>query len=102
MSNQIIPDISANVLPALQVVCAPKSQRKTSKAVKPKTTKTEAVISLLRHKNGASLGDLQSVTGWQAHSVRGFLSGTVKKKLNLALSSQLTAKGERRYQITKA
>jgi hypothetical protein len=48
------------------------------------------------------LGDLQSVTGWQAHSVRGFLSGTVKKKLNLLLSSQLTAKGERRYHIAKA
>ena len=102
MSNQITSDISANDVPALQKASAPKSQRKTSKAVKPKTTKTEAVISLLRHKNGASLGDLQSVTGWQAHSVRGFLSGTVKKKLNLALSSQLTAKGERRYHIAKA
>jgi len=102
MSNQITSDIFANDVPALQVASAPKSQRKTSKAVKPKTTKTEAVISLLRHKNGASLGDLQSVTGWQAHSVRGFLSGTVKKKLNLALSSQLTAKGERRYHIAKA
>ena len=102
MSNQITSDISANDVPALQVASAPKYQRKTSKAVKPKTTKTEAVISLLRHKNGASLGDLQSVTGWQAHSVRGFLSGTVKKKLSLALSSQLTAKGERRYHIAKA
>ena len=102
MSNQISSETSANVLPALQVASAPKSQRKILKAVKPMTTKTEAVISLLRHKNGASFGDLQSVTGWQAHSVRGFLSGTVKKKLNLALSSQLTAKGERRYQITKA
>ena len=102
MSNQITSDISANDVPALQVASAPKSQRKTSKAVKPKTTKTEAVISLLRHKNGASLGDLQSVTGWQAHSVRGFLSGTVKKKLNLPLSSQLTPKGERRYHTAKA
>ena len=102
MSNQISSDISANDMPALHLVSAPKSQRKTSKAVKPKTTKNEAVISLLRHKNGASLGDLQSVTGWQAHSVRGFLSGTVKKKLNLPLSSQLTPKGERRYHTAKA
>ena len=102
MSNQIFSDISANDMPAMQVASAPKTQRKTSKAVKPKTTKTEAVISLLKYNNGASLGDLQSVTGWQAHSVRGFLSGTVKKKLSLALSSQLTAKGERRYQLAKA
>ena len=102
MSNQTSSETSATVLPASQVASAPNSQRKTSKAVKPKATKTEAVISLLRHKNGASLGDLQSVTGWQAHSVRGFLSGTVKKKLNLALYSQLTAKGERRYHIAKA
>ena len=102
MSNQISSETSATDMPAVQVAIPLKAQRKTSKAVKPKVTKTEAVISLLRHKNGASLGDLQAVTGWQAHSVRGFLSGTVKKKLNLALSSQLTAKGERRYQITKA
>lgn len=102
MSNQIASDISANDMPALQVVSVPKPQRKTSKAVKPKASKTEAVLSLLRHKNGASLADLQAVTGWQAHSVRGFLSGAVKKKLNLALSSQLTAKGERRYHIAKA
>ncbi len=47
MSNQITSDISANDVPALQKASAPKSQRKTSKAVKPKTTKTEAVISLL-------------------------------------------------------
>jgi secreted Zn-dependent insulinase-like peptidase len=102
MSNQIASDIYEYDVPALQAEGAPKSQRKTSKAVKPKTSKTEAVLSLLRHKNGASLVDLQSVTGWQAHSVRGFLSGTVKKKLNLALSCQLTAKGERRYHIAKA
>jgi len=102
MSNQITSDVSANDVPAIQAASAPKSQRKASKAVKPKTSKSEAVLSLLRHKNGASLGDLQAATGWQAHSVRGFLSGTVKKKLNLALSSQLTAKGERRYHIAKA
>ena len=102
MSNQITYDVSANDVPAIQAASAPKSQRKASKAVKPKTSKSEAVLSLLRHKNGASLGDLQAATGWQAHSVRGFLSGTVKKKLNLALSSQLTAKGECRYHIAKA
>jgi len=42
---------------------------------------------------------LQKAAGWQAHSVRGFLSGTVKKKLGLEVASEKTGKGERRYRI---
>ena len=40
-----------------------------------------------------------NVTGWQAHSVRGVLSGTLKKKLGLAVVSEMTEAGERRYRI---
>jgi hypothetical protein len=47
----------------------------------------------------ASLEELQSVTGWQPHSVRGFLAGTVKKKLGLKLTSEKTGDGSRRYRV---
>jgi hypothetical protein len=38
-------------------------------------------------------------TGWQAHSVRGFLSGTVGKKMGLAVTSSKGDDGERRYSV---
>jgi hypothetical protein len=66
-----------------------------------KTTKTEQVLVLLRRSKGASIADLSNATGWQAHSVRGFLSGTVKKKMGLAVVSEKDTKGVRRYRIAK-
>ena len=65
-------------------------------------TKTDKVIKLLRRKNGATIVDLQKATGWQPHSVRGFLSGTLKKQMRLAITSEADSKGLRRYRISKA
>jgi hypothetical protein len=62
-------------------------------------TKTAIVLRLLKRKTGASLSELTEASGWQAHSVRGFLSGTVKKKLALPLVSEVTKSGTRRYRI---
>jgi hypothetical protein len=45
---------------------------------------------------GASIAELQQVTGWQPHSVRGFLAGTVKKIPGASLTSE-KEEGERRY-----
>lgn len=66
----------------------------------PKTTKTEQVLGLLRRVKGASIADLSNATGWQVHSVRGFLSGTLKKKMGLAVVSEKDTKGVRRYRVT--
>ena len=63
-------------------------------------TKTDQLIKLLRSKRGATIDQLQSASGWQAHSVRGFLSGTVKKKLGLKLLVETSENGTRRYRIT--
>jgi hypothetical protein len=67
-----------------------------------KGTKAQRIIKLLQRKNGASISDMQKATGWQVHSVHGFLSGTVKKRMGLPLESEVTDKGERRYLVTGA
>jgi hypothetical protein len=65
-------------------------------------SKTEQALKLLRRKRGATIAELQAATGWQAHSVRGSLSGTVKKKLGLKLSSERGSDQVRRYTVAKA
>jgi hypothetical protein len=75
---------------------APRQQR-NSDPVK-RATKSENIIALLSRKRGASIDDMMTATGWQAHSVRGFLAGTVKKKLGCAVISEAGDKG-RIYRI---
>jgi hypothetical protein len=70
----------------------------SKKAAAPKT-KADSVIALLNRKNGATISNLMSATGWQAHSVRGFISGAVKKRMGLTVTSDKPANGERRYRI---
>ena len=65
-------------------------------------TKTAALIALLARKDGASLEELQRTSGWQPHSVRGFLAGTVKKMPGVSLSSEKTENGARRYRVQQA
>lgn len=45
------------------------------------TSKQDSLIELLKRKNGATIEEMMLVTGWQQHSVRGVLSGVIKKKL---------------------
>jgi len=61
--------------------------------------KSDQVLHLLRRTNGASIAELVKVTGWQAHSVRGFISGTVKKKLGLEVQTRAEEGQDRRYVI---
>ncbi|MEO0399971.1 MAG: DUF3489 domain-containing protein [Pseudomonadota bacterium] len=67
---------------------------------KPKT-KQATMLALLRRKSGASLDDLMTASGWQAHSIRGFLSGTVKKKMQLPLQAR-AVNGVRKYSVKSA
>jgi len=61
-------------------------------------TKHDRVLSLLRTQGGTTLAAIMKVTGWQPHSVRGFLAGVVKKKLGFNLASDKTSSG-RVYRI---
>ncbi len=62
-------------------------------------SKAAKVLDLLKRPDGATLKELMKITGWQPHSVRGFLSGTVGKKLGLAVTSTKGEDGERTYSI---
>ncbi|MFI0849640.1 DUF3489 domain-containing protein [Mesorhizobium sp. IMUNJ 23232] len=66
---------------------------------KPPTSKTEMLLKKLRSAKGVTIDTLMETTGWQAHSVRGFLSGTVRKKLGLTVVSEVGKDGARRYRI---
>lgn len=63
------------------------------------TSKQQRCLDLLARRDGATLTELVAATDWQAHSVRGFLSGTIKKKLGLSVTSTRDADGARRYRI---
>jgi hypothetical protein len=62
-------------------------------------SKTATMLDLLKRKGGATLNELMAATGWQAHSVRGFLSGTLRKKMGLKIESEKSADGARAYSI---
>ncbi|WP_213539251.1 DUF3489 domain-containing protein [Nitrosospira sp. NRS527] len=60
------------------------------------------MIELLHQPAGASLADLMQATGWQAHSVRGVISGVLRKRLGLAVICQANQDGKRIYRIKPA
>ena len=79
-----------------------KSPQKTGKAKAQDArqgSKTAQVLDLLRRPRGATLRELTKATGWQPHSVRGFLSGALSKKRGLTIRSNKGADGERRYSL---
>jgi hypothetical protein len=63
-----------------------------------RTTKTDQIIALLKKPSGASLKAIIRATGWQAHSVRGFISGKLGKQMGLKVKST-ERDGERVYSL---
>jgi len=63
-------------------------------------SKKAAVLGLLQRKGGATLSQIMKATGWQSHSVRGFISGALGKKMGLTIASERREDGERAYSIS--
>ena len=87
----------------LEAQSALKTAAKPYKSVpeQQSASKSDLVLQALRRKSGVSLDELCKLTGWQAHSVRGFLSGTVRKKLGYEVIRHQDGKGVTRYSIGK-
>jgi len=66
-----------------------------------KGSKTEKVMELLKRAGGATLKEVMKATGWQAHSVRGFTSGTLGKKMGLTVASVKGEDGQRTYSLKR-
>jgi hypothetical protein len=77
--------------------------RRAKPVVHPKTrgrSKQATVLAMLSRPTGTTVTAIMEATGWQAHSVRGFLAGVVRRKLALTLQSEKTD-GERFYRVVE-
>lgn len=73
--------------------------RHTTNTPAPVKTKQAILIDHLSRAKGATLAELVEATGWQRHSVRGAISGTLKKKLGIAVTSARVEGRGRVYRI---
>ena len=63
------------------------------------SSKQAVIQAALEQAEGASIAGLMTLTGWMPHSVRGFLSAVVRRKLGLTLTSSIGLQGARRYRL---
>jgi len=94
---RVAPDKGTTAKKGQSARKAPKSRKE--KRTAPGGSKKAAVLALIQRPKGATLAELMHATGWQPHSVRGFLSGTLRKKMNLKVGSVKREDGERVYSI---
>ena len=95
--------------PAQHAAPAAPKKAKATKRTKPEDaapttregSKKAIVLDMLRRPEGATLAAIMSATGWQKHSVRGFISGSLGKKMGLNVESFKFESGERAYRVTQ-
>jgi len=98
---------AAKVAPAKAKASKPaKAAKPTKKAaatakVPREFSKKAIVLDLLRRKTGATMAEIAKATDWQNHTIRGFISGTLTKKMGLAIESTRSESGDRTYRIAK-
>jgi Protein of unknown function (DUF3489) len=62
--------------------------------------KRDAVLRLLRRRSGATMEDLRGATGWLPYTIRGYLSGYVRKRMGFAVVREKNAAGEFTYRVS--
>jgi hypothetical protein len=62
-------------------------------------SKAAAIIALLKAKRGATIPEMMDATGWQAHSVRGFIAGSLRKRHGREVTWQKRDGEDRRYRL---
>ena len=78
---------------------APKGAKNRKANAARDGSKTKKVLELLKRPGGVTAKELMKATDWQPHSVRGFLSGTLGKKMGLTVESTKRDDGERLYKV---
>ena len=89
---------NAVVTKPLQEPARPTAPRSGGVSKEIATSKQAQVIAMLQSASGATIAAMMQQTGWQQHSVRGFLAGVVRKRLKLKLNS-MKVDGDRVYRI---
>jgi hypothetical protein len=87
---------------AATVTDEPTGKPKRAPRRKREGTKQAAMIDMLRRKQGATIAQIAEATGWRNHTIRGAISGALKKKLGLDVTSEKTDDGLRTYRIVDA
>ena len=77
----------------------PQAETPSAPAQRRKGTKQETLIEMLRAEGGATIDEIVEATGWQAHTVRGAMSGALKKKLGLTITSEKVEGRGRVYKL---
>ncbi len=100
---QQTPDAAPPEAPAKKKATRAKKAPAAKEASEPKGaragSKTETILALMKQPGGTTLKAIMDATQWQAHSVRGFISGTLGKKMGLTVVSAKGDNGERTYSI---
>jgi hypothetical protein len=79
-----------------------KAAKKPATAKVPREfSKKAIVLDMLKRKAGATMAEIAKATDWQNHTIRGFISGTLTKKMGLAIESTKSESGDRTYRIAK-
>ena len=84
---------------ATKATKAAKSPKQAANSEARAGSKKEIVLKLLRRDQGATIAEIAKATDWQNHSIRGFLSAQVTKKMKLKVESTKSEAGERTYRI---
>ena len=87
---------------AATVTDEPTGKPKRAPRRKREGTKQATLIDMLRRKQGATIAQIAEATGWRNHTIRGEISGALKKKLGLDVTSEKTDDGLRTYRIVDA